>query len=248
MTTTSTQGGTVAAAGRVVGGADVCRAGWALAVLDVDAEPGSPEARPSLHLVEDFQEVVDDVRSGTLAAVGVDIPIGLADASRRRCDTEARQLVGKRRSSVFSAPIRPLLGAPTFEEANERSRAILDRGLSLQSFGLLKRIAEVDRLMTAELQGWIREVHPEVVFARLKGSDLDHPKRRTAGRQERLDLLRPHVGDASTLSRASGIAGDDALDAIACALAARALVVGDVTVLGDGARDVRGLAMEMVTL
>jgi predicted RNase H-like nuclease len=237
----------VAAAGRRVGGADVCRAGWALAVLDVDAAPGSPGAMPSLHLVEHFREVVDAVRSGELAAVGVDIPIGLPDDRRRRCDSEARQLVGQRRASVFSAPLRPLLGTRSYDEANARSRAIVERGLSVQSYNLLPRIAEVDALMTSELQGWIREVHPEVVFNRLKGAPLDHPKRRTAGRQERLAVLRPHVGDVSELPRASGIAGDDALDAIACALAARAVVREEAIALGDGARDVRGLAMEIVT-
>jgi predicted RNase H-like nuclease len=216
-------------------------------VLDVDAEPGSPGSTPSLHLVEHFEDVVEEVRSGVLAAVGVDIPIGLADAQRRRCDTEARQVVGVRRASVFSAPLRPLLGTTSYEEANERSRAIVERGISKQTYHLIPRIAEVDALMTTELQGWIREVHPEVVFARLKGAPLENPKRRTAGRQERLAILRPFVGDVSDLPRAAGIAGDDALDAIATALAARAMVRGEATVLGDGARDVRGLAMEMLT-
>ena len=233
--------------GRLVGGADVCRGGWALAVLDVDAEPGTAASQPEIQLLSSFRQLVDEVRSGNLAAAGVDIPIGLADDRRRRCDTEARRLVGPRRSSVFSAPIRPLLGVSSYEEANERSRAIVERGLSKQSYHLLPRIAEVDSLMTPELQGWIREVHPEVVFARLKGRPLDSPKRRTAGRQERLAILRPLVGDVAELARPKGIAGDDALDAIACALAARAVVRGAAIVIGDGARDVRGLAMEMVT-
>jgi predicted RNase H-like nuclease len=215
--------------------------------VDADAEPGTAASRPTLQLVEHFEEVVALVRSGELAAVGVDIPIGLADARRRRCDNEARQLVGARRSSVFSAPIRPLLGVTSYEEANERSRAIVDRGISKQTYHLFPRIAEVDALMTPELQGWIREAHPEVVFARLKGRTLDNPKRRTAGKQERLAVLRPRVGDVSDLVRPSGVAGDDALDAIATALAARAMVRGEATVLGDGARDVRGLAMEMLT-
>jgi hypothetical protein len=42
------------------------------------------------------------------------------------------------------------------------------------------------------------------------------------------------------------MAGDDTLDAVAAALAARAIVRGEGTTLGDGSRDVRGLAMEMV--
>jgi predicted RNase H-like nuclease len=230
-----------------VGGADVCRAGWALASVSVEAEPGSPESRPSLHLVERFDEVVEMVRDGELKMVAVDIPIGLPDTGRRACDTEARQVVGPRRSSVFSAPIRPLLGAQTHAEANARSLGIAGRGISIQAFGLFERIIEVDSLITAELQGWIREVHPEVVFARLNGAPLLNPKRRTAGRVERLEILRPHVGDLSDLAHQRGMAGDDALDAVAAALAARAMVRGEGTALGDGSRDVRGLAMEMVT-
>lgn len=230
-----------------MGGADVCRAGWALAILDVETEPGSPGARPQLELVERFAEVVERVRDGELAMVAVDIPIGLPDVGRRACDTEARALVGPRRSSVFSAPIRPLLGTTTHAEANARSLGIAGRGISVQAFGLFERIIEVDSVLTAELQGWVREVHPEVVFARLKGAPLDHPKRRTAGRVERLEVLRPHVGDVSDLARPKGMAGDDALDAVAAALAARAVVRGEGIVLGDGERDVRGLAMEMVS-
>ena len=231
-----------------VGGADVCRAGWALATLDVEAEPGSPESRPSVHLVERFDEVVAMVRDGGLALVAVDIPIGLPDSGRRACDTEARTVVGPRRSSVFSAPIRPLLGTSSHAEANARSLGIAGRGISIQAFGLFERIIEVDSLLTAELQGWIREVHPEVVFARLNGGQpLLNPKRRTAGRIERLEILRPYVGDVSDLPRPSGMAGDDALDAVAAALAARAVVRGEGIVLGDGERDVRGLAMEMVS-
>lgn len=227
----------------VVAGADVCRGGWALATLGVDGD-----ATPAIRLVERFDEVVEEVESGELDAVAVDIPIGLPERGPRACDVEARKLVGPRRSSVYPAPIRPLLGARTHAEATARRREIEGRGVSVQTFGLFERIVEVDSLITSVHQGRIRESHPEVVFARLKGEPLEHPKRRTAGRAERLKVLKPHVGDVADLGHPRGMAGDDVLDAIACALAARALVRKQAFVLGDRTRDGRGLFMEIVAL
>lgn len=52
------------------------------------------------------------------AVLGVDIPIGLADEGARHCDKEARRVLGQpRASSVFPAPIRPVLAAECWEEA-----------------------------------------------------------------------------------------------------------------------------------
>lgn len=227
----------------LVAGADVCRGGWALATLELDGD-----APPTIRLVERFDEVVEEVEAGELDAVAVDIPIGLPERGPRACDLAARKLVGPRRSSVYPAPIRPLLGARTHAEATARRREIEGRGVSVQTFGLFERIIEVDSLITSVHQGRIRESHPEVVFARLKGESLEHPKRRTAGRAERLKILKPLVGDLADLRHPRGMAGDDVLDAVACALAARALVHKQAHVLGDRTTDARGLFMEIVAL
>src|SRR5947209_10688673 len=49
--------------------------------------------------------------------VAIDMPIGLSGTGRRPCDEEARRRLGRAGSSVFPAPLRPVLGCPTYEDA-----------------------------------------------------------------------------------------------------------------------------------
>ena len=207
------------------GGVDGCRTGWVLATVPVD---GPLEF--TVTLVPSFADLV----GRDPEVLGVDMPIGLAQSGPRACDVAARRLLGPRRSSVFPAPPRSLLACRTWEDA---------RGISKQTFHLLPKMAEVDDVMTPALQARVREVHPELGFARLAGgAPMAHPKRTLAGRLERLAALGLHEVPA----RLRGAAADDVLDACAVATVARRLVTGEVDVLGDGAVDERGLRMEIV--
>lgn len=58
--------------------------------------------------VNRFAELFDNSHPRVVA---VDVPIGLLERGGRECDAEARRLLGGRRSSVFPAPIRPILTA-----------------------------------------------------------------------------------------------------------------------------------------
>ena len=66
-------------------------------------------------------------------------------------------MLGRRASSVFSPPSRQVLGATCYEDVRAQ-------GLSIQAYGILPKIREVDRLMTPELQKVIHEAHPELAF------------------------------------------------------------------------------------
>jgi predicted RNase H-like nuclease len=186
---------------------------------------------------------------GEVGAVGVDIPIGLADDGPRRCDEEARQVLGARRSSVFPAPVRSVLGARTYEQALTRSRSARGVGLSRQAWHLVPRIKEVDRLLDPTRQGRIFECHPEAAFAALHGVPMSHAKKSRPGREERLVVLRPLVpGIEGLVARPpKGAAPDDVLDAAVVAVTARALLGGKVRRLGDRGHDARGLVQEIVT-
>ena len=226
-----------------VGGADGSRGGWVLATGPVEG-PGPTSVR----VVTSFSDIVAMVQSGALAAVGVDIPIGLPDAGSRACDITARELVGARRSSVFPAPIRAVLDAPNWSEANEQAKSLHGKGLARQTFGILAKIREVDGLVDPDLQEAIVEVHPEVSFAALHGQPLNAPKQAAEGRSRRRILLekefpdiRRHIG-----TRLRGADPDDVLDAYAVLWSARRFFRGEDRVLGDGARDARGLRMEIV--
>lgn len=226
-----------------VAGVDGCRGGWVIALLDGGAEaPGGP----SFTVTRSLGPLVADVATGRVAAAAVDMPIGLPDAGVRACDVAARARLGGRRSAVFPAPSRAVLGARDHAEAIVRERAASGRGLSLQAFRLVPKVAELDGLVTPELQDRLVEAHPELAFARLGGAPAAHPKRTPAGRAERRALLA-RVGLAPDPDvRLPGAAFDDVLDAAVLTLTAARVRDGAAEHLGDGGRDTRGLRMEIV--
>ena len=184
------------------------------------------------------------------------MPIGLSDDGARACDLAARRLLGRpRASSVFPAPCRAALGATTYRRACALSRRTLGVALSRETFNILPKIRQVDVLMTPQLQEFVREVHPEVVFALRagRGRGLRHAKRTADGERERRRLLgwvAPRF-DPSAVRRRLGpgrVARDDVIDAVACLVAAARIQRGEARVLPEGAiaRDARGLRMEIV--
>ena len=227
---------------RQVAGIDGCRGGWVIAVVALEGDEVL-----SVERTADLGAVVGDLRSGSLAAAGIDIPIGLPAAGPRGCDCEARRLLGTRRSSVFPAPLRPVLGASHYQEALVRARAASGKGMSRQAYGILPKVQEVDRLMTPTLQAQLVEVHPEVSFAVLVGRPMSHPKRTVQGRAERLEALHGVFAEVDVWAgeRVVGAQPDDAVDALVVAWTARRFAGGRHRQLG-GDTDERGLRMEIV--
>jgi predicted RNase H-like nuclease len=148
---------------------------------------------------------------------------------------------------VFPTPARAVLGAIDHRDACERSATTCGRKLSVQAFNLLPRIAELDRVMSPPLQARVAEAHPELAFARLAGAPMAHPKRTEQGRHERRAALA-RAGLADLPDSLPGAAADDIADAAVLALVAAAVVAGRAEHIGDGARDARGLRMEIVSL
>ena len=201
----------------------------------------------SIEVVAHVADVFERVRAGHLVAVGLDMPIGLPDAGPRACDDLTRARLGPRRSSVFPTPPRPLLGCADHAEACARGRAIDGRGISIQAFNLLAKIAEVDDAIDPHLAEQVVEAHPESAFAEIAGAPLLTTKRTVAGRAERLALLADRFPGSDVLltARAQGAAADDVLDAAAAAWSARRWAQGTALVLGDGSVDGRGLPMRV---
>ena len=220
---------------RLVAGVDGCPRGWVAAVGRVDGRGPA-----IVSVVLSFAELLASVERGDLVALAVDIPIGLPERGPRRCDIEARRRVGPRRSSVFPAPVRAVLGCATWDEANARSRAVDGRGLAHQVFNLLPKIDEVDGLLSPSRQVRVVEAHPELCFASIAGEPLLHSKRTVAGRAARTALVGV---EPAPLPDA---AADDVLDAHAALWTARRVAAGDEERLGDDERDRRGLRMEIV--
>lgn len=230
-----------------VAGVDGCRRGWVVAVAAVGTGPEATVLESvqveSVRVESDVAAVVGD---RSLSVVAIDMPVGLLDRGARDCDRECRARLGPRRSSVFPTPARGVLRAADFDDALRRQRRATGVGLSLQSWYLVPKIAELD----AALDGLSRrrsdavvETHPELAFAVLSGAPMRHAKRTPAGRRERLAALRPHVPTRWTRpsSIPRGAAADDVLDALVLAVRAAAWASGgEVVELGGGERDARG--------
>jgi predicted RNase H-like nuclease len=189
------------------------------------------------------------IDAGTLAAVAIDIPIGLAPNGARRADVEARQRLGPRRSSVFPAPVRSVLAATTYEEACALSRAAWGKAISKQLFNILPKIREVDALVTPQRQRRLFEMSPELSLAVLAGAPMAHPKTTPAGRSERMDVLGQVFGpeeiERQLHSTPRGARPDDVLDAFAGAWSARRHAAAQHLQLG-GDLDGHGLRMEVI--
>ncbi len=200
-------------------------------------------------VVPDIDDVIRSLEAGDVAVVAVDIPIGLADREPRACDREARRLLGPRRSSVFPAPVRAVLGAGSYEEACAVSRRASGKALSKQLFNIVAKVGEVDAVQSPLLQERLFEACPELSFAVMQhDAPMQHSKRSAIGQAERIAVLHEHFGvdvPAILEARASGAQPDDVLDALALAWTARRYLDGSCLRLG-GELDATGLRMEVV--
>jgi predicted RNase H-like nuclease len=230
----------------VVGGLDGCRAGWVLATTRIGANEERPDV--SVVVLGHLEPVMAALASGRMVAAGIDIPIGLAADGPRACDREARRLLGPRRSSVFPAPARAVLGASSYEEACAISRRVSGRAISKQLYNILPKIREVDRLQSRPMSRsrHLFEMCPELSFTVMAGAPMRHTKKSPEGRAERIAALRPAFGDVTPLVERppGGATRDDVLDALAGAWTACRSAAGSCLRLG-GEVDETGLRMEV---
>lgn len=230
-------------------GVDGCSAGWFYFAL-------APRREPDWGVVETVEELVAGADDSD--RIFVDIPIGLPDgAEGRLCDKEARKRLGApRASSVFPSPVRAALAAETYEEAKRISQEASGKQLSRQTFAIVPKIREVDKLLRANARARriVREIHPEICFwAFAGGNPMRHNKKTGVGFLERLALLqrlRPSAGwDSGRIRgecRRRELADDDILDAMAAAVTATADLRALRTLPELPAKDSFGLPMEMV--
>jgi predicted RNase H-like nuclease len=232
---------------RVVAGVDGCRSGWIAIVRNFDTGVMCP------HVFENLSVLLEGAERPTVIAI--DIPIGLTDDARRRCDTEARKVLGWPRSaSVFSAPTRPVLACSGWPEANEMQKRLCGRGMSQQSWGIAKKIGEVDDLMSRQPEARRRfwEVHPEVSFWAWQGRAMEHSKKTAPGRERRRQLVASHFGSNAERDVRNGhlvkqVGHDDILDTFAALWTAERIYRGaHDTLPEDPVTDARGLPMRIV--
>ncbi len=242
-------------------GVDGCRSGWFSVGFD---SRGSYE----LKVFPAFSELLDYYAEAKL--VLVDIPIGLMEGPGGRvCDDEARDVLGDRRSSVFTAPTRQTVGqaakspgaydcAKNVERFATRSECSPEgKRISRQAFAIAPKIAQVDKALRGRSPNatpCVREVHPEVCFWVLnKRRAMKFNKKDGKGERERICTLeafepraRAIYGEACHRFVGGGVARDDILDALVAAVTARR-GYGRLKAIPDcPPKDCKGLSMEMV--
>ena len=204
-------------------GIDGCRGGWVCAGWD--GEDWYLECQPTLKSIVPML--------APEATVCIDIPIGLSSDGFRTCDRAARQLLGKRSSSVFPVPPRLALAPLSYQEINLASKAHCGKGVSKQAFYLLPKIRETEALLrspdTDDLE-WL-ETHPELCFSSFNGAvPMKDNKKTDAGFRERRAVLAGHI-PTRTIDRLlqnvmasvprAQCARDDMVDALVCGVVAR---------------------------
>jgi predicted RNase H-like nuclease len=177
--------------------------------------------------------------------VGIDMPIGLSDDGPRRCDREARALLGRAGSSVFPAPVRPVLAADGYAEACQVSRRASGRAISVQTWNLVRPIDDLDRALGDPPDPRVHEVHPEMAFRTLD-ERVASPKATARGLAERIRALQPAMDVLDALAAAPArVPAVDCLDACAAAWSARRIAEGGASSVGDDVRDARGRPMRI---
>ena len=210
-------------------GLDGCRAGWVVAT------------RAGVSVVRSIRDVLVQRHR----VVGVDMPIGLPADGDRQADRAARTFLSPRASTIFSTPPRACLGSSDYADACARAAQATGKKISLQSWHILPKIAEVDLALTPADEDRVVEVHPECSFAEMNGGRPLVSKHTAEGREVRTALLEGVFGALPPTPR--GAARDDVLDAYAVLWSAERFAAGLHHELGAGQRDERGLLMRIVT-
>lgn len=214
-------------------GIDGCPGGRWVVVRAI--EHHAARVRLRVEVVTDLAELVSELRDGHVAAIAIDMPIGLLDVHPRPADVAARALLGARRSSVFPTPVRATLGSQTYLEACDRSRKACGKALSKQAYNLLDRIDVLDRLVTPADQDRLVESHPELAFLRLNRRPLEFSKHTREGLDLRADLLGSALPPSEVHALLAGRAAPsaDLLDALALVTTAGRIARGDEVRLGS---------------
>jgi len=203
-------------------GIDGCKAGWVIWQVS--------DGVPTCQIVPEIADAVPLIQQGTAL---IDIPIGFSDTASpdRACDKAARRFLSpKRGSSVFPVPCREAAYANTYQQACDINVARLGKKLSKQSWFILPKVKQVDQLLNQFPNLYLRESHPEVVFAALNNRQpLDYGKKSREGYQERLAIIQAitplewvraleHQIESTLVKHASP---DDLVDAFVLMLAAK---------------------------
>ena len=218
----------------ILAGVDGCPFGWLCITKDLNS--GFIKSQIYSSVTELFNQ------NPQPQIFAIDIPIGIPETGSRRCDQEARRMLGpKRGTSVFPAPIRPSLKSQTRIEADAITRSVDGRGVNVFLWSLYPKINAVDHVLVSnpELSEKVFEIHPELSFMALNNSNpILEPKHKSEGQSIRRVLVNNYFGpNIFDLVRqqfsANHVSNDDINDAFAALWTAERLFNGKAKVIPD---------------
>ena len=236
-------------------GIDGCKGGWiAIGLSENDESHESVYAKS----ISNFWH-----KHGKSARqILIDMPIGLTDVKDGRlAEKSARDVLKKRRSSVFAVPTRSAIAygaehgfsSEAYSIACEINHQIEGKKFSKQSWNISAKIHEVNQFLvnTPSAQSIIKESHPEVLFWALnEHHPMRYSKKTGLGFMERLARISPYQVNALDIIRqtyddfSKVSLDDDIVDALVCAVCAR---LGNFATLPPSPRlNADGLPMQMV--
>jgi len=230
---------------KTLAGVVPCPRGWLTASAKLQGITLSPEEP---QVFARFLDVID--YKPAYQVIALFAPIGLLDhpsPGGRHCDRDARRLLGWPRSgAIVSPPIRPALGATSYEEA-----AAANGGkMSIVTWQLVRKVAEVDANIAPNWQRTVFEVHPELTLFQLnENQPVRFSKHSQAGGEERCDLLKAKLNGVERILDAElrGISRVQLIDAAACLWASSRIMSRAVSRLPEDPEwDSMGLRMELV--
>ena len=199
-------------------GTDGCKSGWITCILD------HGELR-----MEHYDSIEALINSyPEFDAFLIDMAVGLrTSADQSRPDDLARKELGTRSSTVFPIPCRQAVYAATEEEQKNANIHAFGKSLAKQSIAIIPKIRELDEFLSSHPQykNRILESHPELAFARLKGSVVLTRKKEYTGFCERKNILqkylpRNYLSGMWDKAKELGCNPDDLMDAACLAVTA----------------------------
>ncbi|MBQ9612169.1 MAG: SDR family oxidoreductase [Lachnospiraceae bacterium] len=225
-------------------GVDGCRGGWVAAILS-----------NGILSLERFDTIRSLVKAyPEFDAFLIDMVIGLRSNSMQiRPDDLARKALKGHSSTVFPTPCRQAVYAETEEDKKKANIVTLGKSLPKQTINIIPKIKELDEFLEehSEYKNRILESHPELAFARLKGSALDSNKKGYIGYLERMYILERYLPECTLpdfRDRAKELKcnPDDLLDAVCLAVTASMSAHNLCeTIPSNPEQDDRGLYMQI---
>ena len=194
-------------------GIDGCKSGWFVA-------QSQDNKAINFMLIESLDNINDFTKKS--AVMGIDIPLELHEKGTRMAEKEARVILGRRASTIFSPPAIKTLNAKTYFDACRINYNEEGKKISKQTWHIFNKIKEARKIYLDKASNKkLFEIHPELSFMAMNHMQvLIDSKKTIEGRKKRLKLINGYYpffsfDDVRGKFSSKDVADDDILDAIA---------------------------------